>query len=215
MNLNQINERKQTFKEIVQERRSIRNYDAKIKISRKEIEEMIEIATTAPSSTNLQPWRFVVIDSFESKEKLLPLAGFNSNQVNTSSAVIAVFGDLENVEYLDEIYSKTATLGTMSEEIKNKQVEQISAGYKTLTREQKKEVALIDCGLVSMQFMLTAKAFGYDTNPIGGYDRDNLGEAFGLDKERYIPVMLISIGKAIEDGCLSYRLPVSTVAKFH
>lgn len=197
MNLNQINERKQTFKEIVQERRSIRNYDAKIKISRKEIEEMIEIATTAPSSTNLQPWRFVVIDSFESKEKLLPLAGFNSNQVNTSSAVIAVFGDLENVEYLDEIYSKTATLGTMSEEIKNKQVEQISAGYKTLTREQKKEVALIDCGLVSMQFMLTAKAFGYDTNPIGGYDRDNLGEAFGLDKERYIPVMLISIGKAI------------------
>ncbi|MDP4096697.1 nitroreductase family protein [Paenibacillus sp. P96] len=215
MDSNQTKERKDTFKQIIEERRSIRNYDVNAKISREEIEEMLELATKAPSSTNLQPWRFIVIESPEAKEKLLPLAAFNSKQVTTSAAVIAVFGDLDHVEYLNEIYSKAVEIGVMPQEVKDRMVEQISAGYATLTREQKKEVVLIDSGLVSMNLMLVAKAYGYDTNPIGGYDRENLGEVFGLEKERYEPIMLISIGKAIEEGYPSYRLPVSTVAKFH
>lgn len=215
MDSNKTKERKDTFKQIVEERRSIRNYDVNAKISREEIEEMLELATKAPSSTNLQPWRFIVIDSPEAKEKLLPLAAFNSKQVTTSAAVIAVFGDLDHVEYLNEIYSKAVEIGVMPQEVKDRMVEQISGGYATLTREQKKEVVLIDSGLVSMNLMLVAKAYGYDTNPIGGYDRENLGEVFGLEKKRYEPIMLISIGKAIEEGYPSYRLPVSTVAKFH
>lgn len=215
MDSNKTKERKDTFKQIIEERRSIRNYDVNAKISREEIEEMLELATKAPSSTNLQPWRFIVIESPEAKEKLLPLAAFNSKQVTTSAAVIAVFGDLDHVEYLNEIYSKAVEIGVMPQEVKDRMVEQISAGYATLTREQKKEVVLIDSGLVSMNLMLVAKAYGYDTNPIGGYDRENLGEVFGLEKERYEPIMLISIGKAIEEGYPSYRLPVSTVAKFH
>lgn len=215
MDSNKTKERKDTFKQIVEERRSIRNYDVNAKISREEIEEMLELATKAPSSTNLQPWRFIVIDSPEAKEKLLPLAAFNSKQVTTSAAVIAVFGDLDHVEYLNEIYSKAVEIGVMPQEVKDQMVEQISGGYATLTREQKKEVVLIDSGLVSMNLMLVAKAYGYDTNPIGGYDRENLGEVFGLEKKRYEPIMLISIGKAIEEGYPSYRLPVSTVAKFH
>ncbi len=214
MDFNQENERKQAFIEIIRERKSIRNYDPNFKIPHSEIEEILEIATSAPSSANMQPWRFVVIDTPESKEKLLPSVGFNSKQVDTSSAVIAVFGDLENVEYLDIIYSKTSELGGMSEEVKNKQIELIRPAYKQMTREQKEEAVLIDCGLISMQIMLAAKAFGYDTNPIGGYARESLGEIFGLEKERYIPIMLISIGKAAESGKASYRLPVDTVTKF-
>ncbi|ETT65684.1 NAD(P)H nitroreductase [Paenibacillus sp. FSL H8-457] len=51
-------------------------------------------ATLAPSAANLQPWRFLVIDSPELKQKLLPIAS-NQQQVVEASAVIAVLGDLE------------------------------------------------------------------------------------------------------------------------
>jgi nitroreductase len=34
-----------------------------------------------------------------------------------------------------------------------------------------------------MQLMLTARAHGYDTNPIGGYDKEKIAEVFGMDKE--------------------------------
>ncbi len=65
-----------------------------------------------------------------------------------------------------------------------------------------------------MRLMLTARAHGYDTNPIGGYDKENIAETFGLDKERYVPVMLLSIGKATDEGYASYRLPIDTIAEW-
>ncbi|MEC1627100.1 nitroreductase family protein [Bacillus mojavensis] len=202
------------FMEIMKGRRSIRNYDPTVKISKEEMIEILEEATTAPSSVNAQPWRFLVIDSPKGKEKLAPLASFNQTQVTTSSAVIAVFADMNNADYLEDIYSKAVELGYMPQEVKDRQIAALTAHFEKLPAQVNRETILIDGGLVSMQLMLTARAHGYDTNPIGGYDKENIAEAFGLDKERYVPVMLLSIGKAADEGYASYRLPIDTIAEW-
>lgn len=183
------------FQEIVTGRRSIKRYDPTVKISREEMTEILRKANMAPSSVNLQPWRFLVIDSPEGKAKLAPLARFNQTQVETSSAVIAVFGDLDSFAYAEEIYGKAVELGYMPADVKERLMESITQYYANMTPEVNLQTVLIDCGLVSMQLMLVARAHGYDTNPIGGYEKDKIAEAFGLDPKRYFPVMLISIGK--------------------
>ncbi|WP_307893183.1 nitroreductase family protein [Bacillus swezeyi] len=202
------------FMKIMKERRSIRNYDPTVKISKEEMTEILEEATTAPSSVNAQPWRFLVIDSSEGKEKLAKLASFNQTQVSTSSAVIAVFADMNNADDLEEIYSKAVELGYMPQEVKDRQMKALTAHFEKLPAQVNRETILIDAGLVSMQLMLTARAHGYDTNPIGGYDKENIAETFGLEKERYVPVMLLSIGKAADEGYASYRLPVDKIAQW-
>ncbi|MDM5213005.1 nitroreductase family protein [Peribacillus sp. NJ4] len=202
------------FKEIVTGRRSIKNYDKSVKISREEMEEILTLATLAPSSVNMQPWRFLVIDSPEGKATLAPLARFNQNQVETSSAVIAVFGDMNNFDNGEEIYGKAVDLGLMPLEVKENILASFTGYFEKITSEEMKEVVLVDGGLVSMQLMLAARAYGYDTNPIGGYEKDQIAEAFGLDKDRYVPVMLISIGKAADNGHQSVRLPIDKVAQW-
>ncbi|MCP8971312.1 nitroreductase family protein [Ectobacillus ponti] len=199
------------FNQIVKGRRSIKNYDPSVKISREEMEQILSLATLAPSSVNMQPWRFLVIESPEAKAKLAPLAKFNQTQVATSSAVIAVFGDLENFENAEEIYGAAVEKGFMPVEVKERILSSFSGYFHTVSREDMKDVVLIDGGLVSMQLMLAARSYGYDTNPIGGYDKDQIAEAFGLDKDRYVPVMLISIGKAADEGYPSVRLPIDKV----
>jgi len=206
--------RNNDFQQILLGRRSIRKYDSSVKISKEEMAEMIEDATRAPSSVNMQPWRFLVIESEEGKATLAPLARFNQLQVETSSAMIAVFGDLNSFENGEEIYSKAVELGYMPTEVKEKQMAALTNYYANLSPEVNKETVLIDGGLVSMQFMLTARAHGYDTCPIGGFEKDQIAEAFGMDKERYVPVMLISIGKADGAGYQSVRLPVETIAEW-
>ena len=62
------------------------------------MDEIIIKATKAPSSVNMQPWRIVVVDSDEGKAKLKDAFGFNSRQLTTSSAMIIIFGDLQNYE---------------------------------------------------------------------------------------------------------------------
>ncbi|WP_438433720.1 nitroreductase family protein [Gorillibacterium sp. sgz500922] len=202
------------FSQILSGRRSIRQYDPSVKIGREEMSEILRQATLAPSSVNLQPWHFLVIESPEAKAKLAPLARFNQKQVETSSAVIAVFGDMKSVENLEVIYGKAVELGLMPQDVKDRQVTGISAYYAGMSERVNRDTILIDCGLVSMQLMLAARAHGYDTNPIGGFERDVFAETFGLDPERYVPVMLLSIGKAAESGYPSYRLPVETVAEW-
>ncbi len=199
------------FMEIVKGRRSIRVYDENVKISKDEMTQILEEATTAPSSLNLQPWRFVVIDSAEGKDTLLPLASFNKRQVETSAAVIAIFADYQMADYTEEIFDTAVERGLMPPEVRDRQVNMIKGIYKDAPKEAIKDSILLDSGLVAMQLMLVARAHGYDTNPIGGYDKKNIAEAFGLEKERYLSVMLLSIGKAAEEGYPSVRFPIDRI----
>ncbi|MUG84846.1 hypothetical protein GNP92_00600 [Paenibacillus timonensis] len=95
----------------------------------------------------------------------------------------------------------------MPKEIRDKQVTQILSMYPHIPRELKIEIAKIDASLFAMQLMLVARAHSFDTNPMAGFERDQVVSAFELDDQRYVPVMILSIGKAKDKGHESVRLP--------
>ena len=51
--------------EAIRGRRSIRKYEKGAVIPKEDLEAMIEAATWAPSSTNVQPWRFILVTQRE------------------------------------------------------------------------------------------------------------------------------------------------------
>lgn len=51
--------------EAIKGRRSVRKYKADVTIPQEDIEAIIEAASWAPSSTNIQPWRFIVVTDRE------------------------------------------------------------------------------------------------------------------------------------------------------
>lgn len=202
------------FQDIVLHRRSIRSYDPSYKIEHNELLQMIDEAAKAPSSVNLQPWRFVIVESEEAKAKLKPLIRFNTLQNDTSSAMILIFGDLKCQEYARDIYQKAVERGLMPKEVMEKQLAAIVPMYDSLNKAQMERIVQIDASLVAMQLMLVARSHGYDTNPIGGFKADQLAAAFDLDEERFHPVMILSIGKAMETGYESVRLSAEKITSF-
>lgn len=203
-----------TLTDVMLDRKSIRVYDETVKISQLEMLEMIQEATTAPSSVNMQPWRFVVVESPEAKETLKPLIKFNVRQNDTSAAMILIFGDMECYELGETIYDQAVAEGKMPQEVRDQQLAAIIPYYKNLSKQEMNDIVKIDSSLAAMQFMLVARAHGYDTNPIGGFEKDKLAEAFGMDKDRYVPVMILSVGKAAEAGYKSVRLDAETITNF-
>lgn len=199
------------FSKIMEGRKSIRKYDTSVKISKEEMETMLEEAMKAPSSVNMQPWRFAVVASEEGKKSIEPLIRFNKLQNETSAAMIVIFGDLQSFDYAEKIYGSAVEMNLMPQEVKDRQLETLSPLFEQMALEDKKEMAVIDSGLVAMNLMLVARAHGYDTNPIGGFDKHKIAEALGLDSQRYYPVMILAIGKAEEEGYPSYRLPAEDV----
>ena len=203
----------EAFLDVIQERRSVRTYDPTVKISREEMSEILKLATLAPSSSNLQPWRFLVIDTPELKEKLLPIAN-NQQQVVEASAVIAVLGDVKSYEKAEKIYGQAVEAGFMPEETSSSFIERTVGMYSSLPSEVARQIVYTDGGLVSMQLMLVARSKGYDTVPMGGYNKAKFVEAFGIS-EQYVPVLLIAIGKAAKPGHQTTRLPLEDVVFFN
>ncbi|MBU0278079.1 nitroreductase family protein [Gemella sp. zg-1178] len=202
------------FKDIVFGRKSIKIYDENVKISNEEILKMIDEAATAPSSFNFQPWRFVVVNTPEGKEKLKPMVNFNLRQNETSAAMLVIFGDKKCQNYGEEIYQEAVDKGYMSQDVKDKILPGFVELYDKLSDELMTNVVKVDASLFAMQFMLIARAYGYDTNAIGGFNHSEIAETLNMDKERYVPVMIISIGKAAAEARETVRLAAEKITKF-
>lgn len=184
------------FNDIVFNRKSIKVFDEKVKISKEEMLEILNEAAKAPSSVNLQPWRFVVVESNEGKDILRPLIKFNQRQNDTSSAMILIFGDTKCYENAEKIFRTAVKRGYMPQERKDEIMSTFIPFYENASKEKMRDIVNIDCSLLAMQLMFVARAHGYDTNAIGGFEEDKLAAAFGLDPERYIPVLIVAIGKS-------------------
>ncbi|MDQ0233445.1 nitroreductase family protein [Metabacillus malikii] len=197
---------------VIKERHSVRKYEENIKIPREEIEEILNEAILAPSSSNLQPWRFIVIDDQEVKKELRQIAN-NQEQVETASAIIAVLGDKEMHHNVEKVYKSNYEAGFMELETVERIISSSTAMYQQAPEEIRKNIASFDTGLVSMQLMLLAKAKGYDTVPMGGFNKQKFMERFNVS-ERYMPVVLIAIGKAAAPAYQTTRIPLNDIIEY-
>ena len=198
--------------EIMQARKSIRAYDPSFQISADEVQEMIQEAASAPSCRNLQPWRFIVIQDADVKKELKEIAN-NQGQVETASAVIAVIGDAEMHHKADQILSQNVAQGFITEEKKDTIVESTTSIYAETPLELRKSMATFDAGLITMQLLLIAKAKGYDTVVIGGFNSEKFAERFNLAESQF-PIVLIAVGKAAAAPRGSTRLPIEDIVQF-
>ncbi|MOA07171.1 putative NAD(P)H nitroreductase YodC [compost metagenome] len=102
----------------------------------------------------------------------------------------------------------------MSKETKVGFVERLNQLYGNLGPERLHQVNLVDAGLVSMQLMLAAKAKGYDTVPMAGYNPEKFVEVFSIPNTLK-PIILIAIGKAAKPGHPTVRLDVNEITHWN
>ncbi|AIQ63652.1 NAD(P)H nitroreductase [Paenibacillus stellifer] len=201
------------FLDIVQARRSAMNFVEGIAIPQQELEEIFSLTRLAPSAYNLQHARYVVVSDPAAKERVRDSA-YGQYKIHTASAVIAVIGDMHAYKQAPEIYDGLKLLGAMSPEEYDGTMKAINDAYEGNEAFQRDE-AIRNASLSAMQFMLIAKAKGWDTCPMIGFDPEALKETLGLP-DNQVPVMLITIGKDNQRKIRprGYRKPVNEFVDF-
>lgn len=200
-----------TVSEAMLSRHSVRKYVPNTPISATELNEILELAASAPSSWNLQHWRFLVFQQEETKQKLLPIS-YNQQQVVDCSAVIAVLGDTQANLMAPELYGEQLQAGNISQQVHDTLVGNINRAYAS-SAQLGTEEAIRNGSLASMQLMLAAKAKGWDTCPMGGFNKEQFVAEFSIPS-RFVPVMLITLGKAAAPAHATSRLPLERTV-FH
>src|ERR1700692_18559 len=84
---------KKTLRQAIQERRATPSFDA-TPIPAEDLKLILDAGLHAPSGYNMQPWRFIVVQSPEQKRKLRA-ASYNQAKVEEASVVIVACGDMD------------------------------------------------------------------------------------------------------------------------
>lgn len=183
---------------IFRERHSVRYFDPSHTLSEQEIKELLGLAGTAPSSWNLQHWKFVVINTAAAKERLLPIAR-NQKQIVDASVTVAILGDLEANRNAEAVYRPIVKAGLEDSYAGYTSypmmIDQIESAYGNAAPTYRRDEAIRNASLAAMQLMLAAKAKGLDSGPMVGFDADAFVKAFNVPS-RYVPILLVAIGKA-------------------
>lgn len=175
----------------IESRRSVKHYDSQYKIENIEIEKLLSLAMLSPTAFNIQNWRFVVVKDLEQRKKIRN-AAWNQPQVTDASLLIILCADVKAWDNSPERYWANAP-----QEVKDVLLPAIGQYY--VGREQvQRDEAMRSCGIAGQTLMLAAKAMGYDSCPMDGFDFDAVAKIINLPKSHVISFM-IAIGKGTKD----------------
>jgi len=191
-------------------RKSIEKFQPGVKLSPHVIHELLEMASLAPSTWDLQHWRFVAIQNQMDKQRLFPIV-YHQQQVLDCSTVIIVLGDEEAYQNAEKILNQSFKKGIISQQTKESQLEEIQQAYRSDANFRKEE-AIRNASLAGMQLMLVARDKGLDSCMLR-FDSKMLLEELNLPP-RYLPVMFICLGYAAKAPKPSFYIPLEETLLF-
>lgn len=226
---------KQEFIKVVESRRSVRIYNNS-KVDEKDMLDCLNLSLLSANSSNLQPWEFYWVRDLKKKEKLSNYClGQPAAQTAQELVVCVARPDnwRKNRDLMIDSYSEKnkelpKAVSTYYKKVVPLAYNQGFLGLlgflkrfavffiglrKPIPREpvsfnDMKIWAHKSTALACQTFMLSLRAFGYDSCPMEGIDSFRIKKLLKLPKKAQI-CMVISAGKRAQNGVYGkrYRLP--------
>lgn len=182
------------FKDIVMQRYAVKKFNGKA-VPEEKINELIELVRFAPSALDLQPWRIKVISDQKLKEQLRP-AAFNQEQITTCSHLLVFCADPD----YDSLITKLSALlkaNQVPQEVQAMITGMAAQFAGSMSPEQRLAWSQAQTYLALGNALNGAKALGFDSCPMGGFNPDEFTRILEIPKP-LVPVMLCPVGYAAD-----------------
>ncbi|MDR3059262.1 MAG: nitroreductase family protein [Prevotella sp.] len=178
----------------LQWRYATKKFDSAKKVNQKLVDEIIEAAWLAPTSSGLQPFEILVITNQEIKNKIVPIA-FNQQQIADSSHLL-VFAAWDNYteERIDTIY-KYITEGRAQDPNQYKDyTDRLKKAYLRRPAEVNFEHAARQAYIAFGFAMAMAADLKIDSTPMEGFDNEALDKLLKLNERGLKSVTILPLG---------------------
>jgi nitroreductase len=180
-----------TIRQLIENRISANHFDASRTLETQQIEELVHLATRAPSAYNFQNWKFVAVRTGAAKARLQALA-FGQRKVSDAAVTFIICGTLAAHEGLPAALQPSVEAGIMGQAFADGWVNMARATHPEQPQLQRDE-ALRSASLAAMTLMLAAEGMGLASSALSGFDAVGVAREFGLT-ELEVPVMLVTVG---------------------
>jgi nitroreductase len=182
---------RKTLTQAIAERRATPSFDG-TPIPREDLKQILDAGLHAPSGYNMQPWRFVVVQSPEQKKKLRA-ASYNQAKVEEASAVIVACGDADGWRKDLDLMLQKGREGGMPESYASQAGASVTNFLSGFSREQMHGWLNKHVMIAFTHMLLMAETMGYDTAPMEGFEQDKVHEVLRLPMSYWV-VALLGIG---------------------
>jgi len=191
----------------IQTRHSIRQY-LQEPISQDDLREIVRLMSLAPSASNTQPWRLVVIQS-QSLQQQLRAVAYDQQQVTGAAAVIVLYSDMEDVLAHAE---ETVHPGMGAEQIQARAAG-LRQSFSQMSIEERAAWANAQANIGLGFLLLAAHDLGYGTSPMLGFIPEQVKALLGLPAHVNIAAM-VAMGRPAEEGYPHHRHAIDRIADF-
>lgn len=195
---------------VLNSRVSANSFDASASLSEEQIQNLVALASQAPSSFNIQHTRFVAVTDPDLKTSLMG-AAYGQPKVRNAAVAFVVLGDLRAHEDFITRTRAAAAAGFLPADIAERMCGMAGGMYSNpaMARDE----ALRSVGLSGMALMLAAEEQGFASCPMIGFDPSQFSKILNL-ADRYVPMMLIVVGPgAAGNGPRRPRLSVAELLR--
>ncbi|WP_053969759.1 nitroreductase family protein [Mangrovimonas sp. ST2L15] len=180
-------------------RHAVKAFDPNKKVSKADIEKIIEAARLAPTSSGLQQFRLILVSDQEIKEKLVPGALNPDSMRDCSHILVFAAWDNYTAERIDKVYDYTTDERELPRGRFSSYTDKLKEIYLNLPAEvnfaHTSRQTYIALGLALAQ----AAELKIDTCPAEGFDNQVVDEVLGLQEMGLKSVSLIYIGYSDEE----------------
>lgn len=190
----------------ISRRRSIRKFKSD-PVPRELITRCLEAARLAPSGTNCQPWKFLVVRDADKRREIMD-ASFGQPMFGQAPVVIVLLGDAKAYRKRLRTGQELIETGALTREDGDRAM----AAYKEMKSVNDDSTAIImNCVLAGENLVLEATDLGLGSCWVMLFKKERISEVFGLPKHLF-PVALIPIGYPDQDPPPRPRYTLGEVA---
>ncbi|GLR25675.1 nitroreductase family protein [Limnobacter litoralis] len=171
----------------IYQRRAIKGFDSEFVIPAADETKMLEAAIQAPTSFNIQHWRFVVVRDKALRQEMRKL-GNDQAQITDASLLVIMTADTKAWQKNPARYWEKAP----------KEVADLLVGWMGPFHDGRewlqRDEAQRSIGMAMQTLMLSAKGLGYDSCPMIGFDIEAVAKLINLPADHVMGPM-VAIGK--------------------
>ncbi len=204
------------FLEAMSFRHACKIFDENKKIPKETLENILEVGRLSPSSFGMEPWKFLVVQSQELKEKLRPSC-WDQVQITSCSDLIVFVTKNKLVEpgspYVQEQFKRKNLPQEMFDAYMNIYGSFLGAKAEGNPRFYK-DWAAKQVYIAMGNMMTYAATEGVDSCPIEGFDQKEVEKTLGIDGEDESVAVIVAFGSRVNEQPKKVRLPIEKVCTY-
>lgn len=197
--------------DILKKRYACKKFNSEKKLSKDELNSILEAGRLSPSSFGLEQWRFIVVKNQKVKEKLKAYC-WNQSQITDCSDLIILLA-MKDLKSSSSYVKEQLSRRDATKEQHQKFLKIYSDFIDGRSENELMHWSMKQCYIAGANMMTVGTSINVDSCPIEGFEKARVEDILKVDLEKYEVAFMIAFGFSDMEQPKKLRLDLNQIVQ--